>query len=207
MLGVSSRIKRKGEMVTAVGGSKIRDLSLANPFLLPDVSGVRYYANEDLTGGHLSSMLTNAQKTSDYITGYLVKRNKKYLPAINEIMALEDRHHTTLVSRREFLESFIAPYCDDLYGSKNESLLPRFTPVKLKPIKALAKGEKYKKAPTHVALGTIKKLEGESAIHQLLLDPVFEKKTDEELRELWERIWFYFGDHERKIQGLSLIYI
>ncbi|MFT7304384.1 MAG: hypothetical protein ACI8UZ_003240 [Akkermansiaceae bacterium] len=205
MLGVSSRIKRKGKMVTAVGGSKIRDLSLANPFLLPDVSGVRYYANEDLTGGHLSSMLTNAQKTSDYITGYLVKRNKKYLPAINEIMALEDRHHTTLVSRREFLESFIAPYCDDLYGSKNESLLPRFTPVKLKPIKALAKGEKYKKAPTHVALGTIKKLEGESAIHQLLLDPVSEKKTDEELRELCERIWFYFGDHERKIQGRMTI--
>ena len=74
--------KRKGERLTVFGGSKIRDLSLTNPFLLPNVSGVRYYANEDLTGGHLSSMLTNAQKTSQYITGYLVKRNSKYLPCL-----------------------------------------------------------------------------------------------------------------------------
>ena len=35
------------------------DLSLANPFLLPEASGVRYYASTDLTGGHLSTMLSN----------------------------------------------------------------------------------------------------------------------------------------------------
>jgi len=205
MLGATSRVKRNGKVVTAVGGSQIRDLSLANPFLLPNVSGVRYYANEDLTGGHLSSMLTNAQKTAEYITGLLVKKNSNYLPAINQIMALDDQHHATLVSRRDFLENFIAALCDEIYGRKHESLLPRFTPVKLKPIEKLAKGEKYKKAPTHVAMGMMKKLEGDGTIHQLLLDRNLEKKPDEELRDLCERIWFYFGDHERKIQGRMTI--
>ncbi|MEM7014281.1 MAG: c-type cytochrome domain-containing protein, partial [Verrucomicrobiota bacterium] len=83
--------KRQGKRVNVVGSHKFRNFSLTNPFLLPNRSGVRYYANEDLTGGHLSSMLTNAQKASEYMTDYLVPRkNGNYLPAIVEIMALED---------------------------------------------------------------------------------------------------------------------
>jgi hypothetical protein len=200
------QIKRGKQRFTVMGGSNIKGLSLANPFLLPKSSGVRYYANEDLTGGHLSSMLTNAQNTSEHITNVMVKgKNAKYLPAINQIMALDDQHHTTLASRRQFLESFIATYCAELYGSKNEGLLPTFTPVVLKEIKKLAEGEKYKKAPVHVALGMIKKLEGDGTIHQFLLDPEDEKKSDEELRKMCERVWFYFGDHERKIQGRMTI--
>lgn len=200
------QIKRGKQRFTVMGGSNIKGLSLANPFLLPKSSGVRYYANEDLTGGHLSSMLTNAQNTSEHITNVMVKgKNAKYLPVINQIMALDDQHHTTLASRRQFLESFIAKYCAELYGSKNEGLLPTFTPVVLKEIKKLAEGEKYKKAPVHVALGMIKKLGGDGTIHQFLLDPQDEKKSDEELRKMCERVWFYFGDHERKIQGRMTI--
>lgn len=53
--------KGKGGAGGAVlGGVKIQNLSLINPFLLPSVSGVRYYANEDLTGAHLSSLLTRS---------------------------------------------------------------------------------------------------------------------------------------------------
>ena len=88
MLLGTTRARRKSQNVTVVGGHRFRDLSLTNPFLLPERSGVRYYADTDLTGGHLSSMLTNAQKTSEYMTGYLVKRNTKYLPAVNQIMAM-----------------------------------------------------------------------------------------------------------------------
>lgn len=199
------KTKRNGAMVNYVGSNSIKDLSLANPFLLPTNSGVRYYANEDLTGGHLSSMLTNAQKTSEYITDYLVSRNKNYLPAINEIMTLEDQQAATLASRREFLGNFIARVCDEIYGSKNESLLPTFSPVELKPIEALAEGEKYKKAPTHVALNMMKSLEGDNTIYQFLLDSELGKKSDEELRELCEKTWFFCGDHERKIQGRMTI--
>jgi hypothetical protein len=205
MLEYKPRTTHNGAMVEYVGSNGIKDLSLANPFLLPTNSGVRYYANEDLTGGHLSSMLTNAQKTSEYITGYLVTRNKSFLPAINEIMALEDQHTATLASRREFLETFIARICDELYGSKNESLLPTFTAVEIKPLEVLAEGEKYKKAPTHVALNMIKSLGGDNTVYQFLLDPRHEKTSDEEFRELCEKTWFYFGDHERKIQGRMTI--
>ena len=205
MLENATSMRRGKERFTVVGASKIQKLSLANPFLLPTNSGVRYYANEDLTGGHLSSMLTNAQETSEYITDLLVKKHSKYLPVINQIMALEDQQTATMASRREFLESFIAKLCDEIYGSKNESLLPTFTPVQLNAVEALAEGENYKKAPTHVALGTMKKLEGDNTIYQLLLDSQQGKKSDEELRELCERIWFNFGDFQRTIQGRMTI--
>lgn len=193
--------KRSQQKIPVLGSSKIQNLSLANPFLLPNVSGVRYYANEDLTGGHLSSMLTNSQKTSEYITDYLVKRNQKYLPAINQIMALEDGHQATFASRRVFLESFIAKLCEEIYAEKNKSLLPTFKPVELKPIEALAEGETYKKAPIHVAQNMLKGLEADKFVFSSLLDPQLEKKSDEEFRNFCERTWFYFGDHERTIQG------
>ena len=205
MLQANTRARRAGKNVTVLGGNRINQLSLTNPFLLPTRSGVRYYANTDLTGGHLSSMLTNAQKTSEYITDYLVKRNSKYLPAFTEIMALEDEHEATLASRREFLEHFIAPLCKELYGDQNEVLLPKFVPVKLKEVKELAEGETYKKAPFHVAQNMLKGLGGEETVYQSLMNPDYQKKSDEEFQELCERIWFNFGDHERKIQGRMTI--
>ena len=192
----------RGKRVRVAGSKRFRDFSLTNPFLLPTRSGVRYYANEDLTGGHLSSMLTNAQNVSEYITGYLVPRKKeKYLPAITQIMAMEDGHNATLASRRKFLDDFIAKLCEDLYGEENSSWLPGFIPVKLKEVKELAEGETYKKAPIHVAQNMLKGLEADKTVYQLLMDPGHGKKTDQEFKEMCERKWFYFGDHERKIQG------
>lgn len=189
----------------ALGSSRVGKLTLTNPFLLPERSGVRYYAETSLDGGHLSTMLTNAQKTSIYITSYLVKRNKAYIPAINKIMKMEDQHNAILASRRNFLESFIARFSKEIYATKHESLLPKFTPVKLKPIKALKKGETYKKAPFHVALNILKSLQGNNIVYQSLLDPEHKDISDEQFRKMCERIWFYFGDHERKIQGRMTI--
>lgn len=206
MLMNVTTVKHNGKPMTVVGGNSIPNLSLSNPFLLPNVSGVRYYANEDLTGGHLSSMLTNAQKTSEYITNDLVKRrNGKYLPAITAIMALEDKHRATLAARRAFLEHFIAKLCDEIYGGDNESLLPPFTPVVLNAEKPLAKGEKYKKAPIHVAQNSLKDLDGEPLVYRLLLDPETASVSDDAFRERCERTWFFFGDHERTIQGRMTI--
>ena len=43
-----SQIKRGKQRTSVVGGSKIQNLSLANPFLLPNASGVRYSCMEKL---------------------------------------------------------------------------------------------------------------------------------------------------------------
>ncbi len=69
-------------------------------------------------------MLTNAQKTSEYITDVLAKKNPKYLPAINELMALEDQQQTTLAVRRFYLENFIAKLCEEYYGSQMKRCCP-----------------------------------------------------------------------------------
>jgi hypothetical protein len=114
---------------------------------------------------------------------------------------LENEHVATLASRKEFLHTFINKLCDDLYGHENESWLPKFTPVKLKEVKELEEGETYKKAPIHVARNMLKGLEAETTIFQFLLIPEHEQKPNEEFQKLCERTWFYFGDHERKIQG------
>ncbi len=201
----NTRANRKGQKVPVLGSHRFRSFSLTNPFLLPNRSGVRYYADIDLSGGHLSSMLTNAQKTSEFITGHLVKRNAKYLPAITEIMALENGHQATLAVRRQFLEDFIARLCDDSYGRQQAWLLPQFVPVALNEVKALEAGETYKKAPAHVALKLLENLAGEDTVYQVLLNPEHENKSDEDVRELCERTWFYHGDHERDIQGRMTI--
>jgi hypothetical protein len=166
---------------------------------------VRYYANTDLTGGHVSSMLTNAQQTAEYITNYLVKRNSKYLPAIGELMAREDQHVATMKARRDLLNQFIDKLCQEYYGAQHEVLLPKFKPVKLNDLKDDADENDYKKAPTHVALNMLQELQADTTVYQFLLLPEHANKSDEEFRILCEKTWFYWGDHERKIQGRMAI--
>lgn len=191
--------------VEVLGGIKFRDFSLTNPFLLPETSGVRYYANEDLTGGHLSSMLTNAQKVSQYFTETLVPKYRKaknpFLPAVVEILEMEEAHLALLASRREFLDHHIERVCAEIHGDEHEELLPTFVPVVLKPLPTLQDGEKYKRAPMNVSTNMLKKLEADRLVYHTLSDPDFAHLSDDEFREYCERIWFYRGDHERTIQS------
>lgn len=197
--------KWQGKRVDVLGGHNIQDLSLANPFLLPEKSGVRYYANEDLTGGHLSTMLSNSHKTSIYITENLFKdhRRKNYLPRTRAILALEDQHEQTLSKRREFLEKYIAEVCDRIYGQENQSLLPQFVPVELKAKKQYSEEDrkKDKRLPVPVAESTLKKSGGWDTLAQVVLDPANREKTDQEIIDLCEKIWFYYGDYKLDIQG------
>ena len=188
-----------------MGGRKLRDLSLTNPFLLPETSGVRYYANEDLTGGHISSMLTNAQKVSETITESIVPQHRKsrnpFLPSVIEILEMEESHKATLASRRKFLDEHIERVCAEIHGDKHESLLPKFVPVVLKPLPKLKDGEKYKRAPMNVSTNMLKKLEADRLVYQTLADPELAHLSDDEVREYCERIWFYRGHHERTVQS------
>ena len=195
----------QGKRVNIFGGHQVKGVSLANPFLLPEKSGVRYYANTDLTGGHLSTMLSNAQKTSLYITENLIKdgRNKKYLPTARQVLAKEDEHEAILKARRAFLEKHIATVCETIYGDKNHLLLPRFVPVKLKAEKEYSAEDrkKDKRLPVHVASNMLSKSGGDFVFYQVVLDPANKDKTNEEIVDLCERIWFYNGDYERDVQG------
>jgi hypothetical protein len=147
-------------------------------------------------------MLTNAQKVSEYITDvHVPKRGGRYLPAITEIMAMEESHLATLDSRLGFLESFIARTCEEVHGERHEALLPSFVPVTLKPLPTLKDGEKYKKAPMNVATNMLKKLGADWLVYHTLSDPEYAHLDDDEFREFCERIWFYRGDHERTIQS------
>jgi len=202
ILASNQTAKHYGKIISVVGSNRFTQISLNNPFLLPTRSGVRYYANTDFTGGHLSSMLTNAQKTSEYITDVLAKKNPKYLPAINELMALEDQQQTTLAARRVYLENFIGKLCEEYYGNQNEALLPKFVTVKLND---LATDKDYKKAPFGVAQNLLKNLEADATVYQFLLNPEYAKKSDDEFRLLCEKTWFYDGTHELKLQGRMTI--
>jgi len=195
--------KSRGNRVTVLGGHEVKGLSLANPFLLPEKSGVRYYANTDLTGGHLSTMLSNAQKTSIFITENLIKdrRKKDFLPAVRQVLSLEDEHEATLVARREFLEKNIATVCGNLYGDRNASLLPEFVPVRLNEITKAAKSDNYKRLPVPVASNTLSKLGGSEVFFRVAMDPANASKSDKEITGLCEQIWFYHGDFEQAIQG------
>lgn len=192
----------KNKRYSVVGSKRLQDVSLANPFLLPKTIGVRYYANEDLTGGHLSSMLTNAQKVSEYITDVQVPKSKgKYLPAVMEIIAMEEAHAATIASRRAFLESHIERLCEELYGERNKAMLPTFEPVVLQPLPELKEGEKYKKAPMNVSTNMLENLGAAPLVYHTLTDPKLAQMSDDEFRQYCERVWFYRGDHERTIQS------
>lgn len=193
---------RGKERFEVVGSKRLQGVSLANPFLLPKTIGVRYYANEDLTGGHLSSMLTNAQAVSAYMTDVLVPKSRgKYLPAVMEIIAMEEAHTATLASRRAFLESYIERLCVEIYGDRNEAMLPTFVPVVLPPLPKLAEGEKYKKAPMNVSTNMLENLGAAPLVYHTLTDPELAKMSDDEFRGYCERIWFNRGDFERTIQS------
>ena len=192
----------KNKRYTVVGSKRLQEVSLANPFLLPKTIGVRYYANEDLTGGHLSSMLTNAQKVSEYITNvHVPKRKGQYLPAVMEIIAMEEAHAATIASRRAFLQSHIERLCGEIYADRNEAMLPTFEPVVLQPLPELKEGEKYKKAPIHVSMGMLENLGAAPLVYHTLTDPKLSQMSDDEFRSYCERIWFHRGDHERTIQS------
>lgn len=185
-----------GKRRSLLGNSK-RRVNITNPFLLPTNSGVRYYANETLNGGHLLTMITNAKELADYMS-YQTKRNRNYLPAASKIMAMEDSHNKTLDSHGKFLDSFIDIVCEDLYKSKNLSLLPKFVPVTIPPPKKSKDGKAIKKAAFHAANpGKTEMNIIYSAIKKYLKDEM----PDEKLIELCEKEWFYAGHDARKIRA------
>lgn len=178
----------------SVIGSNNRRVNLTNPFLLPTNSGVRSYANETLNGGHLLTMLTNAKEAATHMM-YLAGRDKRYVSAISDIMALEDQHNATLASRANFLNDHVQRLLEDVYRSNHQSLLPEF--VRVHVPEPIPDEGTIKKAPYHAAIPGKDEviLIFRSTRRHLQAD-----QSDEELIESCEREWFHQGHNERKIK-------
>jgi mono/diheme cytochrome c family protein len=184
-----------GKRHRVVGDNNRRGINLTNPFLLSNDAGVRYYANETLNGGHLLTMLTNAKEAGDYMM-YLADRNKRYLPAVNDIMALEDQNRETLERRERFLEQHIDRVLQDLYKGEHERLLPKF--VRADVPEPIPNDGSVKKAPFHAANPGRDELVTIFRSMRRLEKPGM---SDAQLIEACEREWFYHGHDQRKIEA------
>lgn len=179
----------------SVIGDNNRRVNLTNPFLLPTNTGVRYYANATLDGGHLLTMITNAKETADYMIS-LVNRDRRYLPAAGALMDQEWTQEKLLTSREAFLTSHIEQVLRDLYRGEHEKLLPAFVPVETGSGAPVA-GEATKKAPFHSAQPGQTEL---VLIYHSMCRHHKDGQSDRELIRKCEQEWFHFGDNERKIQ-------
>lgn len=176
-------------------GSNNRRVNLTNPFLLPSISGVRYYANETLNGGHLLTMLTNAKEASTYML-YLAGRDARYVPAINDMLAMEDQHQETLEKRESFLNKFIDRVLVDSYADKHQGLLPAFDKAELIP-PPIAADESQKK----VRIGAASPGRSEEEIiYRAIRRHYVEGETDEQFIEKSVHEWVNFGHSARKLQ-------
>ncbi|MEO1996578.1 MAG: c-type cytochrome domain-containing protein, partial [Planctomycetaceae bacterium] len=176
-------------------GDNNRRVNLTNPFLLPSHTGVRYYANTTLNGGHLLTMITNAKEAATYMV-YLTKRDQRYARAIQGIMGREWEHERTSASRESFLQRFIVRVLHDLYQDQHQVLLPKFVPVEVKSTVSTS-GKQIKKSPFHAAQPGSAELVlifHSMQRHQSDGDP------DERLIEKCEREWFNHGHNPRTIQ-------
>ena len=176
-------------------GSNNRRVNLTNPFLLPARTGVRYYADTTLNGGHLLTMMTNAKEMATHMM-YLARRDRRYLPAINAMMSLEDEHTAVLASRQKFLSNHIEHVLKDTFGDSHDALLPRFVRVDV-PAPIPTDGS-VKKAPFHAANPGNKETE---LIFRSMRRQHVPDQSDAMLIERCEREWFLAGHNERKIQA------
>lgn len=193
ILGHSPTRGINGKRYKVQGSIKGRDLMLTNPFLMSTDAGIRYYANETLNGGHLLTMMTNANDTSDYMLE-LAERDKNYIPAANEMIAQEIANEETIARRQAFLSRHIERVLRDIYGEKHERLLPDFVPVETPPPLDEIEGSKRQawhnanpgRGEVVVVFRSIRRLKGRGL-------------SKAEMIDMAEREWFRYGHDERKI--------
>ncbi|MGB1925809.1 MAG: DUF1588 domain-containing protein [Rubripirellula sp.] len=177
-------------------GDNNRRVPITNPFLLPSKMGIRYYANETLNAGHLLTMMANAKEIADYMI-HLVKRDRRYLPAINAVMGQQWEDERTLLAREDFLKQYMEEILWDIYGAEHKKMLPRFSPVDVAATEVSQDGT-VKKAAFHAANPGLTEL---VTIFKTMQKVERAGQSDESMLEECERVWFNFGDDDRRIQA------
>ena len=183
-----------GKRLPVQGDSDHSEIMLTNPFLMSTEAGVRYYANETLSGGTLLTMMTNANDASAYMLG-IIERDQKYLPAAHEMIAREVANKKTLKSRQAFLGLHIERVLQDIYGDAHERLLPKFVRVDVPAPFDPSTGAKQ--AAWHA--GNPGK-EEVALIYRSFLRLKKPGQSKEQLMEACEREWFNHGHSESHIQ-------
>ena len=175
---------------TRFGGQTLRQ-NITNPFLLPTTIGVRYYANESLTSGHLLTMISNARKIAGYMTAEETMR--AHYPAMHRIMQADLQHRQTMRSRTQFLNDHIERLLTDLYQDRHADLLPAFVRATVDPPQDKERRE--------TNLGLLDRYEAQdlNAIYLGLGQYTREGVSYEQVIEQCERDWFFAGVHEKRI--------
>ena len=182
---------------TRFGGNSLRQ-TLTNPFLLPKTIGVRYYDNTEISGGHLLTMISNAQKMAVYMTSESTM--KAHYPAMYKIMKMEIEHKNILQNREKFLNQFIKNLAEEIYKDKNEDLLPKVVRVNVPypPMKTDSKGKEWREDN----LGILDRFEQQD-LDAIYLGLNLYKRDDvkyQQVVELCEKDWFELGIHPSRIK-------
>lgn len=181
---------------TRFGGQSLRQ-SITNPFLLSTTTGVRYYANDALTGGHLLTMIANAKKIAAYMSSE--QAMKAHYPAMYRLMRMELEQREILDARERFLSLHIERLLQDLYKSEHRALLPEFVRIDADdpPLNTNRDGTPRKETN----LGLLARFDDQD-LRAIYLGIVQHKRDDvsfEQLIEKCERDWFDYGIHEKRI--------
>ena len=180
-------------------------LEIANPFLLPVKSGIRYHANDRMNSGHLKTMIGNSKHISDAMINSLSTRFKDYLPAVASISSLSQKNDAALAERNYYLSNHIDRICADIYKNENEALLPKYTQIKLIPENELEKskyfdldirGEKRWRNFVKTANGRV--------VEMTLIRFIDKAAEKEKFFRLCEKYWVHLG-YDRKMVETLLI--
>jgi hypothetical protein len=178
------------------GGGSLRQ-SISNPFLLPKHSGVRYYDNTPLTGGHLLSMISNAKKISGHMTSESVM--KAHYPVMYKMMEVELGHDRIVRSRQQFLDNYIKTVVQNLYKDKNEALLPRFVSLNVADIPETLKNGKVRREKNIGLLHRNDKIDVQ-AIYRGLAKYKKEGVSYDQVVDICEKEWFYEGVYTKRLR-------
>lgn len=178
-------------------GNKFRR-TITNPFLLPKKIGVRYSASEALTTGHLLTMIGNAKRIAGYMTSD--DTIKKQYPAMQKLLETDFQHRAILASRERFLttRSYMEHLLKDIYGDKNEALLPKVKHITVpEPMPVMHQG----KPKIEMNLGLLERLDSNDVNAVLQGLHAYHKEGVEYNRviELSERDWVMEGVVESRI--------
>jgi hypothetical protein len=184
---------------TRFGGGSLRQ-SITNPFLLPTNIGVRYYDNTSLAGGHLLTMISNAKKIAAYMA--TAETMKARYPAMYRIMKMELDHREILLLRENFLNLHIKRVTQDIYGERDETLLPKFVRITVEEIPVYgtdSDGNVMKRS--NIELLRTRYGEDLQAVYRGIAEYSGNDITFEQIIEKCERQWFTFGLHEKRLRA------
>ena len=191
LLNRSRTIKDRGKQYELCNDAS----GFANPFGLPNISGVRYFANEQLTGGQFLTMVGNAKSAANTMIDSLAIKSRDYLPAAKQIMSKPLKHNQIIATRRAFLEQHMPRLCEEIYKAENASWLPKHPRIVL-PKKIKEEADHYGKWGWRNRIGY-----NEGAVFQETLRVIgIKNKSKKELIEQCAQYWYHDGESQAAVE-------